>query len=541
MGYNKRIFIQLKLNTTKISLLFVFACIILSCKSTKRLGEDEFLLTENTISTGIDTISQYTLKRYLDLKPNSTFLFGIPLKLNIYNLAKPEPDSVFISWLTKKPNRQKRLTGFLSEKQLKNLGEFYVNFHEGLKNSGEPPHIVELDKIEKSKENLKAWYFNQGWFNAVINHRIEEDTLKQKAKIYYDIEPKKPYYIDSISYSISSPDVDSLYKQIKVKSFIKEGQQFDTEKFNKERNRIEEYMKNNGIYQFDREYISFIADSLNDNPYELGIELNIKNREVKLLDTLVETPFEIHKVTQVNVFTDYSTNEPYLAKDSVTYKNITFYAKEKIKVSPKILANAIFIKKDDVYSEKDLINTYNRFSSIRIFEYPDIRYQKDPRTPEENNLIANIFLTPKKRFGFSPNFEVLQSNIQDFGLGFSTSLLARNAFRLADVLELSFRSNLGSSREISNTEDKIFNINEFGGNLSLSIPKIIFPFANRIFKRNNSQPFTRIKYGFSAQENIGLDRINHLFNFDYNWSPNRQISKRFGLMDFQFVNNLTAN
>lgn len=510
---------------------------MLACNSTKRLGEDEFLVTENNISTGVDTISQNRLKRYLELKPNSKFLFGIPLKLNIYNKARPEPDSVFVSWLTKKPNRQKRLTSFLSEKQLKNLGQFYVNFHEGLRKSGEAPSIVQVEKIEKSKQNLKAWYFNHGWFNAAVNHRVEQDSLKKKAKIYYDVKPEKPYKIDSITYSIASPDVDSLYQLIKAKSLVKKGQQFDTEKFDKERNRIEKYMKNNGIYQFDREYISFIADSLIDDPYEIGIELNIKNREVKLLDTLVETPFEIHKVTQVNVFTDYTTDVPYVAKDSVTYKNITFYGKEKIKVNPKILANAIFIEKDDVYREEDLINTYNRFSSIRIFEYPDIRYQKDPRTPDENNLIANIFLTPKKRFGFSPNFEVLQSNIQDFGIGFGTSFLARNAFRLADVLELSFRANLGSSREISNTEDRIFNIRELGGNLSLSIPKIIFPYANKIFKRNNSQPFTRIKYGFSAQENIGLDRNNHTFNFDYNWSPNRQVSNRFGLMDFQFVNN----
>jgi len=522
---------------TKISLLFVFACIIVSCNSTKRLGEDELLVTENKISTGVDTIPQNRLKRYLELQPNSKFLFGIPLKLNIYNKARPEPDSVFISWLTKKPNRQKRLTGFLSEKQLKNLGKFYVNFHEGLKRSGEPPSIVELNKIEKSKENLKAWYSNHGWFDARIDYSIEKDTLKRKAKVFYNIQPEKPYNIDSISHNIASPDVDSLYQTMKAMSILKVGQQYDTDKFNLERNRIEKYMKNHGIYQFDREYISFIADSLNDNSYNIDIELNIKNREIKFLDTVIQVPFEIHKVTQVNVFTDYTTDEVYVARDSVSYKNITFFAKEKIKVSPKILANAIFIEKDKVYREEDLINTYNRFSSIRIFEYPDIRYQKDPRTPEENNLIANIFLTPKKRFGFSPNFEVLQSNIQDFGIGVNTSFLARNAFRLADVLELSFRANLGSSREISNTEDKIFNINEFGGNLSLSVPKIIFPYASHIFKRYNTQPFTRIKYGFSAQENIGLDRNNHLFNFDYNWSPNRQITKRFGLLDFQFVNN----
>jgi len=515
--------------------------ILVACNSTKRVADDEFLLTKNDIETGVDSISSGKLRPYLELKPNSKFLLGIPLKLYIYNTARPYPDSTFVDWLTKKPKRQQRLTSFLSERQLKNLGLSFVNFHEGLKRIGEEPSVITKSKLEKSKEKLKSWYWNKGLFNADVSYAIEKDSTAQKAKVNYKIIPKEPYKIDSISYNIASVAADSIYQSIKAKSLIKEGEQFDTENFDKERLRIEKYFRNHGLYRFDRDYISFIADSLDENPRLLDIELNIKNREIKLLDTTFQKPFRVHKISQVNVFTDYdNANQPYIARDSAHYNQKIFYAQNKIKVSPKILSDAVFIEKGQLFSDKNRLDTYNRFSNIRVFEYPDIQYQKDPRTPEEDNLIANVFLTPKKRFGLTPNFEISQSNIQDFGIGVNTSFLARNALQLADILELSFRANLGSSKDAASSEDQFFNITELGGNLSLSLPKILFPFSQSIIKKD-MQPFTRLSYGFNTQRNISLDRQNHTFKFDYNWKPNQKISNRLSLIDFQFVNNLNID
>jgi len=512
----------------------------MSCNSTKRLSEDEFLLVQNNIETGVDTLNSNKIKPFLELKPNSKFIFGIPLKLYIYNLAKPHPDSAFIKWLNKKPQRRKRWTNMLSEKQLKNLGLAYVGFHEGLKKSGEAPSIISGKKLEKSKEKLKSWYWNKGWFNADVHYNIIRDSTKQKANVNYKIKPNKPYIVDSVSYNIASPVADSIYRTIKHKSVFKTGQQFNTENFKKERLRIEKYFRNHGLYNFDRDYISFIADSLKDDPHLLDVELKIKNREVSLLDTTFQEPFKVHKISEVNVFTDYDNTSTYIAKDSTHYNQKIFFGKDKIKVSPKILSDAIFIEKGQVFSDKKRLDTYNRFSNIRVFEYPDIQYQKDPRTPDEDNLIANVFLTPKKRFGFTPNFEVSQSNIQDFGIGLNTSFLARNAFHLADILELSFRANLGSSREAANSNDQFFNITELGGNLSLNLPKVLFPFSQKVIKRD-MQPFTRMAYGFNTQQNIGLDRQNHTFNFEYNWKPSQKVTNRLSLIDFQFVNNLNID
>ncbi len=531
----------MKHNFTKISFLFGFLILIIACDSTKRLADNEYLLVKNKIETGVDTLSGSSLEPYLDLKPNSKFFLGIPLKLYIYNLAKPNPDSSFINWLNKKPKREKRLTSFLSERQLKNLAKSYVNLNEGLKKNGQAPSKLSNAKIEKSKKILETWYWNQGWFNAEVSHEIKKDTSSQKAVITYKIIPNRPYIIDSISYNISSKAADSIYKSIKEKSFIKSSEQFSTENFNKERKRIETYFRNNGLFNFDKEYLTFTADTLIEKAHKVNVEFVIKNRELKAFDTTFQVPFKVHKISEVNVFTDYSdADSTYIARDSTHFRNKIFFGKDKIKISPKILSDAIFIEKGQVYSDLNRTYTNNRFSNIRVFEYPNIQYQKDPRTPDEDNLIANIFLTPKKRFGFTPNFEVSQSNVQDFGIGLNASFFARNAFKLADILELSFRGNIGSSREAASSSDQFFNINEFGGKLSLSLPKIIFPYSVKFIKKN-MQPFTRVSYGFNTQRNIGLDRVNHTVNLDYTWNPNQKTTNSFSLIDFQFVNNLNVD
>ena len=362
----------MKFNLTKISFLFGIFLLLYACNSTKRVKDGEFLLTENKVETGVDTISGSKLKPYISLKPNSKFLFGVPLKLYIANMAKPNADSAFINWLQKKPKREQRLTKFLSKKQLKKLGELYVGLNEGLIKNGETPSVLSREKLIKSQQTLKSWYWNKGWFNAEVDYEIKKDTTNKKAKVKYTITPNKAYTIDSISYNITSKDADSIYNSIKDKSFVKDKQQFDTENFTKERLRIENYFRNHGLYYFDRDYISFIADSLNENPQKLNVILNIKDREIKFLDTTYSSKFKVHSISEVNVFTDYSTQEKYISKDSAHYSNKIFFAKNKMKVSPKILSDAIFIEKGEVFSDKNRKDTYNRFSNMRVFEYPDI-------------------------------------------------------------------------------------------------------------------------------------------------------------------------
>ena len=87
----------------KIRLLLLML-LVTACNTLKKVGDDELLLTKNTIYADGEKVSGEDLKGLLAQKPNSHVL-GYPLRLNLYNLAKENPDSLYQIWLNKKPKR----------------------------------------------------------------------------------------------------------------------------------------------------------------------------------------------------------------------------------------------------------------------------------------------------------------------------------------------------------------------------------------------------------------------------------------------------
>ena len=522
----------LKIIFTALGLSLIF-----SCQPTKKLSQDEFLLVDNKFE-GIDSTSQEReLKSLLKLKPNSS-LFGFPLQLNIYNLAKNKPEDAFESWISKKPKRRQRWESYLSKKQLYNLKRAYIDFQNGIKNTGEKPSIVKDELLNSSTSNLEKYYWNHGWFNAVVNHEVKADSAKNTAIVTYKIKPRKAFKIDSLEINIASKDADSIYQINKNKSYLKSGDQFLLQNFEDERNRITENFRNNGLYHFSKEMIFFNADTLTQNN-KINIELIIENRQVTKNDSTYRIPYEVKKISQVNIFTDYD-DQTINYTDSIHYENYVIYGKEEIKFKAEVLADAVFINKGDIFSEEKRSLTYQRIANMGIFDYPSIRYQVDPRDESGKSLIANVLLTSKKRYGFEYSSDVIQSNIQDFGIGLNTSFLVRNLFKNAETLELSGRGSFGSSNDVAADNNRFFNISEFGVDLSLNFPKIKFPLNTESVIDNTMSPFTSFSLGYSTQQNIGLDRRNLNASLSYRWKSEQQISHQFSLADIEFVNNLNS-
>jgi hypothetical protein len=115
----------LKYATAKISLFILIPVLLISCNAVKRVDEGKMLLTENRIFVDGEKSKDSRLYNQLYQKPNNRLL-GIPLGLHFYNLARPNPDSIFQNWLHKKPKREERLVNFLSRKQVEQLEQSYV-------------------------------------------------------------------------------------------------------------------------------------------------------------------------------------------------------------------------------------------------------------------------------------------------------------------------------------------------------------------------------------------------------------------------------
>ncbi|WP_344924434.1 BamA/TamA family outer membrane protein [Aquimarina addita] len=526
----------------KIVFVIITTSFLISCSTVKRVPEDEFLLEANEIFVDSVKNSDIKLKNQLYQTENARLpLLRTPLRLHIYNLAKENPDSSYQNWLQNKPNREQKMINFLSKKQVDRLGVGYTGFNNWLKSTGEPPVIVDSTKAKRSEKRLESYYWNNGWFNVEADYKIIQEK-NQKATVAYYIEPHKPYFIDSLNTKIESTVADSIYRVHLKESKIISGNQYRTLDLEAERERISSLYRNSGLYHFEKEFIKFDADTVNTDK-KVNLNLLISNRRITEQDITKKIPFQIHNISKVNVFTDYSyANRNKTPNDSVFYKGYNIYSYDKRKYTRKAITNSVLIAPGEVFRDRDKTRTYNQISNLRTFKYPNIRYEVDPNDPEGTDLIASVLLTPRKKYSANADFDVSTSNIQAFGLGFGGSFLIRNVFKGAEIFEVSASGNIGSSRDRDDSEDAFFDITEIGLDLKLSFPKIIFPLDISSIIPKYMSPTTNLIVGLSSQQNVGLDKQNVSGIFNYSWKPSTKLLNDLDLINVQYVRNLnTAN
>jgi len=182
-------------------------------------------------------------------------------------------------------------------------------------------------------------------------------------------------------------------------------------------------------------------------------------------------------------------------------------------------------------------STYRHINNLNTFKYPNIDYVEADST----NLIANIYLIPRKKYSVGFDFDITQSNIQTVGFAFSTSLLTRNVFRGAETLEISAIGSIGASKDASDSKDQFFDINEIGVDLKLTIPRLFSPFNTEKIIPKHMSPLTRISLGATSQKNIGLDKqtLNGILN--YKWNHSSSVTNRLDLTNIEYVKNLNTD
>lgn len=469
---------------------------------------------------------------------NKTIL-GFPLKLHVYNLSNPAPEAQFDRWLQKKGKRAERLSRWLSPKQLIQLKKYHVDFNNWLKKTGEPPAIIDVNKITLTQKLFDTYYRNMGYFNAVTTAEIDS-IAPQKVALGYRVETGPQYYLDSIAVVAASPAIDSLYNTQKDNSFLQSKTPFRVNQIEKERDRLIDVFRNNGIYNFQQRSIRFkvYRDSTGTDT-QIPILVEIKNAQKRAQDTLVEIPYRIQKVKRISMYVDDPSKRINTYTDSIDQGNIRLFSKGKLAYNPNVLTQGIEIKENMPYSYAERTATYRYFNELQNFKFPSIIYQ--PSQADSLELDAAIYLSPKEKFSLGFDADVSHSNIQDVGVSLGTSLLTRNVFRGAEILEVGIKGTVGSSRDVAEEKSSFFNLFELGANIGLRVPRMVAPqwIKNLLFDAKEVK--TNIILGASLQENIGLDRQNFTTTVEYSWKTKSNHRLNFKLADIEFVNNKAIN
>ncbi|GMN05782.1 BamA/TamA family outer membrane protein [Croceitalea sp. MTPC5] len=522
---------------TKIGLLSLVV-VLASCNAVKKVGEDELLLTKNTVYTDGTKVVNEDIKGLMAQKPNSTLL-GYPLRLNLYNLVKENPDSLYQVWLTKKENREKRLNRLLSKKQVNRLGESFVvkGYNNLFKRIGEAPAIIDSTRTKKTLERLEAYYGSKGYFNNSASYRINETKRKKRAEMDYNVNLGKPYCIDSISENIASKPLDSLYRTNIDKSLVKEGEQFDLKNFTNERQRLTTLFRNSGVYNFQESSIRYniVRDtSISNDNQMMDVILDINNLNVAD-DSLATKEYQISRFDKINIYADYSFTDDTTKLNSIDYNNYTIFFKDQLRYRPKSLTDAIFFEKDSIYRDLDYVRTNRQISNLNTFKYPSVKFEENS---DDASLTANIFLAPRSKYSLDTSLELSRSDIQQLGTAFSASVITRNIFGGAETLSISARGSIGLLDDPISDENFT---SEIGGDINLTFPRIWLPFDTEKVIPYYMLPQTRLSIGTNFQQNIGLDRQSLNAVLSYSWSPTSFQKNILDLLNIEFVRNTDPN
>ena len=513
----------------KLSFYFLFVLFLVACNSTKHVMEGEHLLRKNYILIDSVKTKGTDLQKYILQKPNPRFI-GMPLGLYFHNLGNHDKPKTSVEWAKENTRSYNIVKKIFSEKQSIAYANSFINLNNWFLNFQTPEIVNEL-KVKRTADNLWAFYKTQGFFNSSVTSIIKRDSVHKKATVTYFIKKGKPTTLDTINIKIESNTLDSIYKNARLESLLKTGEQYKDQTFRNEAAKVVKLFRNNGIYNFTESALGFYVDSTRtDNKTNVDFIMSA-NRLVEDDGQYKEKPYKVHTIKEVNVYTDYSfVQKGETIKDSLSYEGIHFLAHNKVKYNTKYLSQSIFLKPNQIYKDTLINLTRKHLKSLQNFKSTNINFSLI--NGSDNELKMDVLLSPLEKYTLGFETELTHSNIRNIGTSAKFSLTNRNTFKGTELLKLSllgswFNSNTGPGWEI-------------GADASVEIPRFVAPFGLSKFVPKEMSPRTYFSLGSSFQKNIGLDRQTFTILTDYKWQYNPKKTIQLEVFNTQYIQNLNV-
>ena len=466
---------------------------MVSCSPTRLLNDNQYLLQNNRIICKDLRIDKDEISRIIKQKPNRRILQIFHFHLGVYNY-----------------------TSFGKERKWKKW----------LKNTiGEEPVVLDNNLTKKSSQQIKLHLNKKGYFNS----DVKDSTFYgyKRAKVFYTIKPDKHYTFGNIKYVIPDALVNSYIESDKSNSLVKKGNIYDEDVLERERVRISLYLKNNGYFDFIKEYVHYEADSALKN-HTINMVLEIQNPEK---DTLVSQSG--HSQYQINNITINIKNSAKLLLIDSTFviPAFTFSYHKKLPIKTPVILTPLFFSKGDLFKEKNVDDSYRGLAELRTFKSLSIEFKKINGDNSPKLLDTYINLTPSPKLSLALSIDGTH-NSGDFGIGGSVVFQNKNSFKGAEIFEIKLKGSfevqkLGTTSktldQLSIIPIKTFNTIELGPEVSLNIPKFFFPFIRPSFsKRANPKTKFTASYNFQQRPDYKRSIAAISMFYTYKETPTKQ-------------------
>ncbi|MCL2097925.1 MAG: BamA/TamA family outer membrane protein [Bacteroidales bacterium] len=477
----------------KIGKLHIIWCLGLitllpACSSVKNMPSGAHRLNANRIVLeGNTNIKAKQLEPYIRQQPNRNIL-GLRFRLGIYNAA-PNCDSCWLRWL---------------RKLMHTLGEAPVVFDEAM--------------MQRSTQNIEQYLKTRGYYYAQVKDSVV--YKKHKAKVIYTVNPDTVFRLRSLSYDLGS---DTLARAILADSancLLRPGNPLSSEIMDKERVRLVSLLHNKGFYSFNKNHLSFMADTVGMR-HAADLVMTWYNQPVS------EEEYPVHrqyKIRNVFIYSDYDQLKAYsdsTSANSYQYEplyypemqggNLGIYHHANIGLRKGIMLESNLIRPGEEYNETKITRTYNNFTGLGIYKVVNIQFSEVSDTTQAL-IDCAIRLTPSSSQGFKLSMDASMSTNAFLGLSPSVSYFHRNLWRGAELFNLSFSGNFQFQ-----LNDKNKMSNELTVSPSLSIPRFLFPGLYRSMQ--DYRPRTEFMTAYNYQFSPDFTRNAVSFGLGYTWRP----------------------
>lgn len=393
---------------------------------------------------------------------------------------------------------------------------------------GDAPRIYDPELTEETREQMEQAVRNMGYMGAQVG--AVEVRKGNRLKVHYVIRAGEPYTVGSVAYDIDDYRIAEYLRADSVHRMLAPGMRFDVNVLDQERQRITQYLQNRGYFRFNKDFITYQADTTLYSK-QVGLTLKLAPYRRKKEDT--PAPHKQYHIRDVNFifdsdFSDLSTTG-LAGLDSVRSGGVNFYYKDKLYLRPRVITDYNRLQTGDLYRLRNVQSTYNALGRLNILKYSNIRFEEDAKS---DSACLDAFVTLSRNKNKSVAFEIEGTNSAgDLGAAASVSYMHRNLFKGSETFSIKIR---GAYEAITGLEGYAnSNYMEYAVEAGLNFPEFMFPFLSSDFKRRiRATSEVTVKYNWQIRPEF--ERTVASAAWSYKWSK-RRASHRFDVFDLNYI------
>ena len=406
----------------RIFIFLLLIALLASCTVTKFVPDGEYLLDKVEVKSDTNAlgVNPSEMRQLVRQRGNSRWFSAAKLPLATYSLSGRDTTK----W-----------------------------FNRFLRSIGEPPQLYDSVSTRTSMDILQTQLQNMGYLRASVD--VYNKIKGKKLVTTYLLHPRQPYFINKVDYDIRDSAIAVVLNLAdSTRRGLKSGMMFNVANLDNERSRISKYLTNRGYYRFNKDFISYRADSVPGSPlinltlvldkYRSGEETNL--------------PHQVYTIGDVN----FRSGNP---NDSV------------IPLRQSVLESNTFLESGALYASNDLQTTYNHFGRLGAVRYTNISFHEREFEPV---LDCDILVSTNKPSTIS--FQPEGTNTSgDLGAAVSLTYQNRNIFHGSENLSVVLRGAYEAIRGLEGYSNT--NFQEYSVETSLSFPRFIAPLLSTSFRR----------------------------------------------------------